>query len=497
MKEALRSIPFYAFLLPLFFVLHGFVELWSFHSFADYLPLLLLYTGCTLIVLLLFRWITGNWRKAALITTFLTGFYLFFGAIFDFLKAHSPFAALYKYSVLTVSFLILAILLFIWLRRTTSSLYRITFFLNLLLLIYLGLDLFTAIRKSQTQTSRPVITAPNAANGIIADSIEKPDIYLLVFDGYSSTYGLKQFFGYDNSELDSFLISRKFHNLPASRSNYTATVFSMASQLNLDYLTWLDARKFMTKKEYAQCAAMVYDNEVMRVLKNNGYEIANHSIFDLKDHPSYADQDWRTIHANILAEGTFGSRVLKEFRWMFTVYPALAKLMPFFTYEDQYVTVKQLLNGIVQESSIKSKQPKFVYGHVLLPHHPYYRDKNGKDRSQEMLNDPNWQDGPDNPYTGYIKYANTEIRKLVDSIQINTNGKAVIIVESDHGFHYEAPPEKKHNVWYNVNAVYLPNGQYGQFMDSITNVNEFRIIFNTLFHQQYPMLKDSLLRIYH
>ena len=42
-----------------------------------------------------------------------------------------------------------------------------------------------------------------------------------------------------------------------------------------------------------------------------------------------------------------------------------------------------------------------------------------------------------------------------------------------------------------MNAIYLPDRDYSTLYDSMTNVNEFRIIFNKTFNQKFPLLKDS------
>jgi hypothetical protein len=48
----------------------------------------------------------------------------------------------------------------------------------------------------------------------------------------------------------------------------------------------------------------------------------------------------------------------------------------------------------------------------------------------------------------------------------------------------------------NLNAVYLPNHNYAGLYDSITNVNQFRAVFNNLFHVQLPLLKDSTIDVW-
>jgi hypothetical protein len=38
--------------------------------------------------------------------------------------------------------------------------------------------------------------------------------------------------------------------------------------------------------------------------------------------------------------------------------------------------------------------------------------------------------------------------------------------------------------------VYLPGRQYGQYHDSLSGVNQLRVLLNTLFQQRLPLLRD-------
>ncbi len=56
----------------------------------------------------------------------------------------------------------------------------------------------------------------------------------------------------------------------------------------------------------------------MDFLTGNGYEIVNHSIFDIKAHPSPQNNEWSSIYSNIISEGTLGMRLVIQFRWWLT-----------------------------------------------------------------------------------------------------------------------------------------------------------------------------------
>jgi hypothetical protein len=69
--------------------------------------------------------------------------------------------------------------------------------------------------------------------------------------------------------------------------------------------------------------------------------------------------------------------------------------------------------------------------------------------------------------------------------------RPAILLLSDHGFRRPGTDMEDKYDFMNLNAVFLPNGNYQQFYDSISNVNQFRALFNSLFRQRYRLLKDS------
>jgi len=64
---------------------------------------------------------------------------------------------------------------------------------------------------------------------------------------------------------------------------------------------------------------------------------------------------------------------------------------------------------------------------------------------------------------------------------------------SDHGFRQLADTTAKKYYFMNLNAVYLPAGNYSGFYDGMSNVNQFRVILNAQFGQKLPLLKDSII----
>ena len=125
-----------------------------------------------------------------------------------------------------------------------------------------------------------------------------------------------------------------------------------------------------------------------------------------------------------------------------------------------------------------------------MPHPPYFFDKNGNQKDENTIFRENSERALQ-AYLDYIPYTNSRIQELVSAIQQNTNGNAVIVFMGDHGFRYPTKGDHPRNYFENQNAIYFPDRDYRLLYDSITGVNHFRVVFNKLFNQQIPLLKDS------
>ena len=82
------------------------------------------------------------------------------------------------------------------------------------------------------------------------------------------------------------------------------------------------------------------------------------------------------------------------------------------------------------------------------------------------------------------------MKKMVDSIFRNSKNNFIIILQGDHGARYQGEENKKNLEFANLNAMYFYNQDYRLLHDSLSNVNTFRVIFNTFFGKNYPLLKD-------
>ncbi|MGZ5190752.1 MAG: sulfatase-like hydrolase/transferase [Chitinophagaceae bacterium] len=487
MKQTLQRYPWYVILLPAFFVLHGYVEYFSFLSLLDAAMLALRYIAFSLAVFLISWLIFRNIRKSGVITAAWMGFYLFFGALYDFLKMYSPVTFLWKYSFLLPTFMLLFFALFIYLWKINRTFLKLTFFLNCLFLVYIMIETGKGIWKSfhPEKQRRNFYTSLPVKQITIPATRKKPDIYFLLFDEYASSKSLRDRYGFKN-DIDSFLTGQKFSVQSNSKSNYNYTPFSIASTLNMEYIPWLDAKDTVNRKMYLECNPLILENTLLGVLGTNGYHVENLSIFDLAGHPSRIKQSFLPVKTKMIAEATLFPRLYRDFTWYFQTNRWLSKLLE---NEDVFHHVNNNEYFLAELESISRKKtasPRFIYAHLFMPHTPFVYDANGNKQRIDTVR-------PYSPeaYLKYVQYTNTRMKKLVTTLKKHTNGEAVIIIMSDHGF--RVPTDEKHPVWVfqNLNAVYFPGNDYSRLYDSITSVNQFRVVLNTLFDQQLSLLKDS------
>lgn len=487
--HSIRKQPWYLFLLPLFFVVHGYAENFGFINFRDTLILAVTYVVAVIFLYLLFLLVFRNRVKAALAASFAMAFYLFFGAIQDFCQLHIP--VLNKYTVLLPAGLILFTSLIIYLKKANGNFFRLNLFLNSLFLVYIVIDFGSLLYKGLNPPLNKLSAYSLAKNNDYKPCIDcaKPDIYFLLFDEYASSLSLKNHFSYDNISLDTFLIAQGFHVQPKSTSNYDITPFSMASMLNMSYLKGITNGE-VSIEDYARCNELIRKNEVIDFLSSLGYDIVNYSIFDLAGNPSLTTQNFLPLKTKLITDATLLNRAQKDLGWHLATGPYKIK---WFSQKLIYANKRNnemFLKLVKDASSIVNKTPRFFYVHFFLPHLPYYYRKDGNLKKEEVLLSE-WNRWITSPYLEYVTYTNSKIKELISTIKANTKDESVIIFMGDHGFRKATDDNDKTHYFENQDAVYFPSGDYHLFYDSVSAVNQFKIIFNTLFQQKFPLLKDS------
>jgi len=139
---------------------------------------------------------------------------------------------------------------------------------------------------------------------------------------------------------------------------------------------------------------------------------------------------------------------------------------------------------VIKKPSVK---PKFVYNHLFLPHSPYSFDSSGnKIKVDYHLS----VEADKQAYISQLIYVNKLMRSVIDAIKKESKNPPVIIVQSDHGYRF-FNASKAELEFMNLSAFYFPSKNYSMLTDSVSNVNTFRIVLNTIFEEHWPILENK------
>jgi hypothetical protein len=479
----LKKYPLFLYLLPVFFVLHGFTENYDFVPAKDAVSLTGIYLGFSLFFLFIFRLFYKNWMKAAIIAFFVMAFHFFFGSIQDALRNMFPGSFITKYVFILPTSFCLFVLLLIFLKKRKKPLQRLAFYLNFLFVLLIVMDTIWLISKTIAGGEKDA--AGLSKEFVPCPDCPKPDVYVIIADEYAGNKELKDIFHFDDSLFLNQLKERGFHIIPNSSSNYNFTPYSVASTLNMDYL---DLQRTGRQPLLTYTYETIRNNKLLQFLNYHQYKFYNHSLTDFEGHPAHVHETFLPVKTRLITSQTFLSRMEKELRFLLiTKFKSERETRKVVYYNRTNNENLLRLTSLAAEE--KTKRPKFVLTHLMMPHYPYYYDKNGNEFPYETLFEGKQIN--QQHYIEYLQYSNKKFLDLVDHILKYSSTPPVIILLGDHGFrHFTTPVDPKY-YFCNIVSVHLPGNNYKAFTDSLSNVNLLRTLLNTSFGQQLPYLKDT------
>ncbi|MEJ7611672.1 MAG: hypothetical protein WKF88_10885, partial [Ferruginibacter sp.] len=412
MRAILKS-PLYLLLIAVFFCVHGSAE-----NFGSLTVKEVVLTGLSIIffiaVLFGIFWIgMRRIQPAALLTVFISTWYFFFGALHDFLKVYPVFNIVQKYIVLLPLLLLATLLWFVFLKRKPALHHRLTLFLNCLLIIYCAVDVLRITVKAFSTGKK------NSAISFNYKTVtEKPDVFLLLFDGYPGQKSLTDSFGFSNEDMLKFLAADSFYVVPGS-SNYSLTQFSLASLFNMNYISPDFDPAAVTQKDLQNRQNEIGRGEVFTIFENMGYTLRNNSVFDVKDMPGITDANSFILgHSFLLTDKILLNRLNRDIGA--SLPPGLVKWVPFLREQspdrqrkDNELTVTKLMEIAAEP---QGAAPVFCYSHFLMPHTPFYYDSSGN-RVPEKVYMYSDEYTIKKNFISYLKYTNGIVKKLLGELK--------------------------------------------------------------------------------
>ncbi len=491
------SFPWYILFLPVFYTWHVYNAHFGIFNIGLVLEFTVYYILMAVAVYALGFLILRNRVKAAVWTISLLLVYFFFGAFHDLLKNIGLPRFFVSYSFLLPLGLVAVIFFTYRLKKSNSPVRLNRFFAyltGLLLIIEVGTTLFYLFTNEIKRIDPAGDNEPLNPVLQIKDQGQAPDIYFMVFDEYTSSKALLKYFGFDNSQLDSNLLSAGFYISKNSQSNYNGTTLSIGSTFNLQYFNRdLENTKGTIQTLY-QGAYSFKHSLLPGLLEKLNYQVINYGLFDIKNHPVSVVSYLEPTAKSALFNETLWGRIKKDILWNLIVrLPGYKKSSP---PDLNFVERnRKNFNRFMQELKKTGDRPRFVYGHVMIPHRPAYVNRYGEPRieSDKDLSDAYH----DSLYIDQVIFVNTWIDSLAKAaIDTKRNRPLVLIMEGDHGNRYaEWGRPIREKQFMNLNTYYFSDRDYSLLYDSISPVNSFRVVLNKYFNAGLPLLKDSTIRL--
>jgi hypothetical protein len=487
--QSLKIFPYHVLGIILFFITHGYSDYTGLIPIKD---LLIFFVSLLVVSAFIFYFFFRKLKssiKAGILTTLVLAFYLFFGAITDAFNSLASMAWLSRYRYILPVFIVTLVLLYFYLKRTVAGFEKFNLYLNTVFILLISYDIFgISVHFFGEGHGSPKTTA-HFVNIRSAQFDKKPDIYYIVMDEYSGSNTLKNYFKYDNSRFENFLRNHDFFVATSPTCNYKATVFSIASTLSMDYLKWLPNSKKADAADMAKAAQVISSGKVIELLLANGYELHNYSIFDIGDQPSRFNTGLFSFRLKLITAKTLYNKMVKDLVWESTLckYEWFAERERNY-YKEGNINMMALTKEVAEKNT---SHPKFIYTHLEMPHFPFIYDSTGKEVRLNPCNNSVTKPILENAYLQYLVYTNKVITGFIEHLLLKTNRQAVIVLMSDHGFREIVKKDRGISAENNFNAVYIPGKDYTRFYDTISNVNQFRVLFNTLFKMNLPVLPDK------
>ena len=487
-----------------------------------------------------------NWHKAGLGTSLILILFFSYGHVYNLLR-DQPIAGFefgrHRILIFAIGLILVGGLYLIW--KKTSSPEKATPVLNMIAFALLILPLYQIFSFYLEDVSEISIASETQINPSAPLQDEGlPDIYYIVLDSYGRQDILESIYQHDNAQFINKLNDLGFFVADQSRSNYSQTTLSLSSSLNMDYVQTFIESIDEDNLDKEPLRKAFKNSRVRELLEAMGYttiafdstlretQIKDADEFLSWDNDEKMNEDLGITLTNIGAITPFEMIFIEssvgviltnmasqcitlqnqadEADNNFNADRSLACRMAGWIIPQLNYPYTNLRNNILytfeELSNLGSiNAPRFVFVHMIAPHFPFVFGPNGEFSYQTKAFSLNEGDGfvgnrqtYMDAYTDELIYINKRLIETVEKILVNSENPPIIIIQADHGAHANMVPgdpdplpvpfyEERFAI---LNAYYLSNCTNNQLYAGITPVNTFRVVFNTCFGQDFPLLED-------
>jgi hypothetical protein len=378
-----------------------------------------------------------------------------------------------------------------WVIRRSKPLTRLTRAANafsIVLVFFPITDSARALWREPPRTDPVPVAFPTGAT-----PAKRPDIYYIVLDGFARADVQQELFHHDLEPFLHHLEEKGFFVARRATSNYCQTPLSISSSLNSVYLNDLFPK---TARAITPLGTMIRRNAVAQTLRRHGYQFNSFATGFAETECHSADRYMSPV------------AYVSAFHRMLLIGTPLWRLLPNPMEHDSYtLTRKRTLYAFDSLPQLaRDGSPTFTFVHILAPHPPFIFGEDGEDVSPHhvryFLNDGDIFQGHYARVNDYARDYRREVIFLVKALQgavdrllTESPEPPIIIIQSDHGsgLRWSSGSLELTDLRERLsilNAYHFPGREYTSLYDTISPVNSFRVLLNTFFGAQLPLLPD-------
>ena len=464
----------------------------------------------------------GNFRKSALVLLIIVIFFWAYTYLYEMLydvRVDLGFVILGPNNVILGLFVLIVFISILLSEKVQQEFSRLTLILNTACLVLIALPASGIVwdklaPAALEQAAREQTLAVEAPQGE-SSAGQFPDIFHIVLDAYARQDRYRELYRYDNADLIEFLEDQGFYVVRQAHANYSWTAPSIASSMNMNYLEQVlpEIAEDVTDRTHLFFA--IRYNQVFEILRDKGYRIVA-----FESGMPATDFDWQdvTIHSPNPA-GIWGLGLLDEFQaGLLASTPVPRSVEALFGSDrvSQNALRRQYIDYALENLGRSASEPdgkpgtqgpKLVFAHIVAPHAPHLFKEDGTPFDPPMRPAGPGQacrmEGAERDifidgHTSYVRYLNKRLKQALRRIVDNATRDFVIIVQSDHG------PQtwcQRGNILDPLfirdrlailTAIYIPDQRYENLYQSMTPVNIYRTLFNTVFGAEFDLLPDKI-----
>ena len=443
---------------------------------------------------ILIRIFSGEWRRAAVLASLLVVLFSTYGLFYIYFRDLGELGwQLTRHRYMAPVWLALIAASILAVRKLRGKIPTLTSVFNIIaaVLVILPLSQIVRVEIGSAVASSKNVDSSGAPSGLTFSANDQPpDIYYIITDAYSRDDYLLSNYGYDNSEFLDRLEEIGFYIARCSQSNYSQTGLSLASSMNLSYLEDL-SDEFQSGKHYTHgLDKLIVENRVQEELRALGYWVAAFETGFFYTQLDDADRYYEVPKKGSLLS-FFSFRGINEFEALLiqdtgfrllsdgaNIFGALSEAVP--TFGSIYRERTLYVLGQLEADHVPAlRGPKFVFVHLVTPHHPYIFERDGDFYNVETA--PSDKE----PYINQLIYLNGRLEQILQDIIETSAMPPIIVLQADHG---NQNSDGERNAI--LNAYFLPESGGHALYPHISPVNTFRLIFDNYFSGDFGLLQD-------